>query len=94
MQQKDDIDDLEARLAGAELRAHEAKQARKTKSRRMSERMSESELELERSPNPVPAARPMLQPRPATARLPRDGGLCITHPLPLLLDVYRLYVWG
>ena len=29
-----------------------------------------------------PAAHP--PPRPATARLPRDGGLCITHPLPLL----------
>jgi len=59
---------LEARLAGAELRAHEAKQARKTKSRRMSER------ELEFSPNrsaegvPVPAARQMLKPRPATSR--------------------------
>jgi hypothetical protein len=61
---------LEARLAGAELRAHEAKQARKTKSRRMSER----ELEFSFSPNrsaegvPVPAARRMLKPRPATSR--------------------------
>ena len=54
---------LEARLAGAELRAHEAKQARKTKSRRMSDR------ELELSPNPNrSAARQTLKPRPATSR--------------------------